>query len=424
VSDTALAYEGPPIAKRKAFARWRRIVCGILVVLVCILVPVSVLAVWLHDTVLDTDRYVSTVAPLAHDPAVQEAIATRVTNSLVASTDLKARLADALPARSPVSASAVADGIQRVVHDFALRLVRSDQFATLWKQANRRAHTQLVAVLQGRGRGNVETKNGQVLVHLGPVVTKVKSALEKAGINVFSDVDGERVNNQVVLLDSDQLSKAQSAVDAFDKLAVALPILTIVLFVGAVLLSGNRRRTLLRTALGVAFTVAVVLTLFNVARSGYLDALGPDVNHAAAANVYDQLLGFLRTALRSIFLLGLIAAIGAWLTGPGKYASRIRYSTVGLFRGRSRASGAQPSTAVAFVSLHRSPLRVCVTAIGLAILVGLSHPGPIAVLTVAIIVLVCLGIVEVLSRKASPRTDLSLADGLVESRQGGQLPES
>ena len=64
----------------------------VLVVLVCILAPVSVLAVWLHNTVLDTDQYVATVAPLAHDPAVQEAIATRVTNSLVASTDLEARV--------------------------------------------------------------------------------------------------------------------------------------------------------------------------------------------------------------------------------------------------------------------------------------------------------------------------------------------
>ena len=81
---------------------------------------------------------------------------------------------------------------------------------------------------------------------------------------MFSGVDAERVNNQIVLLDSDQLSKAQDAVDAFDKLAIALPILTIVLFAVAVLLSGNRRRTILRTGLGVAFGVALVLTLFNV----------------------------------------------------------------------------------------------------------------------------------------------------------------
>ena len=400
MSDTDLAVEGSA-APRTPVARWRRIVCAVLVVLVCILVPVSVLGVWLHGTVLDTDQYVDTVAPLAHDSAVQEAIATRVTNSFVASTDLETRLADVLPAKLPVSASAISDGIERFVHDLALRLVQSDQFATIWERANRRAHTQLVAVLEGKGHGNIETKNGQVVVHLGPVFERVKAALEKVGVNVFSGVQAERVNNQIVLLDSEQLSKAQDAVDLLDKLAIVLPIATIVLFAGAVALSGNRRRTILRTGLGVAFAAGLVLTAFNIGRSIYLDALGPDVNRAAAEHVYDQLLVFLRTGFRSVFVLGLIMAIGAWLAGPGEYATKIRDATVGIFRGRKRAPDAQPSTIAAFVSRHRSPLRVFVAGVGLAILVVLSHPGPIAVLIVAIIVLVCLAIIEALSRNAA-----------------------
>ena len=119
---------------------------------------------------------------------------------------------------------------------------------------------------------------------------------------------------------------------------------------GAVLLSGNRRRTILRTGLGIALGVALLLTLFNVARSVYLNALGPDVNHAAAASVYDQLVDFLRITLRSVFALGLVAAIGAWLAGPGETATKMRESTVGLFRGRRRASDAQPSAIAAFTS--------------------------------------------------------------------------
>jgi hypothetical protein len=405
VSDSALADEEPTKAKAKRVARWRRIVGGLLVVLVCILAPVSVLAIWLHNTVLDTDQYVSTVAPLARDSAVQDAIATRVTNSLVTSTDIEARVARVLPARAPISAEAVVDGITGVVHDLALRLVQSDQFATLWEEANRRAHTQLVAVLQGKGVANIETKNGQVVVHLGPVVDRVKAALEKTGINVFSGVEGERVNNQVVLLDSDQLSKAQDAVDAFDKLVVVLPILTIAFFVIAVLLSGNRRRTILRTGLGLALGAALLLTVFNVGRSVYLNSLPADVNRAAATQVYDQLLDFLRTALRSVFVLGLVTAIGAWLAGPGQTATTIRDSVVGLFRGRGRTADTEPSRIAAFVFRYRSALRVVVAGIGVAILVVLSHPGPIAVLVIAIIVLVCLAIIEALSRKATVRAE-------------------
>lgn len=401
MSGTAPTPDGPTSAGGKPVARWRRIVGGVLAVLVCILTPLSVLAIWLHDTILETDQYVATVAPLAHDPAVQDAVATRVTNSLVSSVDLEARLAEELPAQAELAAPAVADAVQSLVHEVALRLVQSDQFATLWEEANRRAHTQVVAVLQGEGPGNIETSNGQVVVQLGPVVDRVKAALEETGIDVFSDVDAARINTQVVLFESDQLSKAQGAVDAFDKVAIALPILTIVLFVIAVVLSGNRRRTILRTALGIALAVALVLTIFNVARGIYLDALGPDVNSEAAANVYDQLLDFLRTALRSVFVLAAIAAIGAWLAGPGRTASKIRESTIGLFRGRGRATDTQPSAVAAFVARHRAPLMVVVATVGLTILVVLSHPGPVAVLIVAVIVLICLAVIEALSRNAS-----------------------
>jgi hypothetical protein len=62
------------------------------------------------------------------------------------------------------------------------------------------------------------------------------------------------------------------------------------------------------------------------------------------------------------------------------------------------------------VSRYRNLLRVFVAAVGLVILVVLSHPGPIAVLIVAIIVLVCLAIIEALSRTASSHADPSLAD--------------
>ncbi|HEV8165803.1 MAG TPA: hypothetical protein VGR74_15420, partial [Actinomycetota bacterium] len=45
-----------------------------------VLAPLSVVAVWARGEVTDTDRYVDTVAPLAQDPAIQQAITTNLTN--------------------------------------------------------------------------------------------------------------------------------------------------------------------------------------------------------------------------------------------------------------------------------------------------------------------------------------------------------
>ena len=50
-----------------------------LIVLGCILAPVSVLAVWTANQVSDTNRYVENVAPLIHEPSVQNALTDKIT---------------------------------------------------------------------------------------------------------------------------------------------------------------------------------------------------------------------------------------------------------------------------------------------------------------------------------------------------------
>ena len=45
--------------------RGRTIAVALLLIVACVLAPLSVLAVWTKNTLLDSDEYVSTVAPLA-----------------------------------------------------------------------------------------------------------------------------------------------------------------------------------------------------------------------------------------------------------------------------------------------------------------------------------------------------------------------
>jgi hypothetical protein len=384
-------------AERRQLPRWRRIFVGVLVVLVCVLAPVSVMAVWLRNTVLHTDQYVDTMAPLAEDPAVQQAIANRVTNTLVGETNLEKKIADLLPDRAAPAAPFIAGGAEQVVRNTTLKIVESDQFATLWREMNRRAHKQVVAVLQGKGTDNVQTENGQVVVRIGPVVDKVLGALEKAGITLFENVQVDRVNREIVLVDSEDLRTAQSAVDLLNTLAWVLPFVLVGIFAIAVWLSGNRRRTVLRTALGIALAMGIVLTLFNLLRSVYLDALPASVNEDAATAVYDQVLSFLRTALRTSFVLAVVVAIGAWLSGPGRAATRIRDAVR-----RQPAAGGEVSPVGAFVGRYRTALRILVGAVAVIILVALSHPTPLAVLVVAVLVVIGLVVIELLGRNAPP----------------------
>lgn len=139
-----------------------------MITLTCILVPVSLLTVWVHDIVLDTDRYVSTVTPLASDPAIEAAAVHRITEAAdvrvdgaQVASDLAAWLqAQGLPARVGTAVKALGPQLDSAadaaVSKVATRFVESDRFEKVWTTANRAAHSSVVRALTGEGRGAVE----------------------------------------------------------------------------------------------------------------------------------------------------------------------------------------------------------------------------------------------------------------------------
>jgi hypothetical protein len=396
-SQSQVGDEAGNAASKKKAPRWRRALVALLVIGGCVLAPVSVIGLWARNTLLDTNQYVDTVAPLAKDPAIQEAIANRVSRRLVTSVDIEAELKADLPPRVQFAAPAIASGFESFVHVATLKIVQSDRFQTLWENINRRAHSRVVAVLEGEGTKNVDTENGKVVLDVSALIDRVKKRLDDRGITIFDNV-GKDAPQQFVLFESEQLTKAQSGVRLLKTVTYALPFLALLAFAVAIALSPNRRRTLLRAALGFAFGMALVLIVFNLARGAYLDAIeNAGRSRAAGAAAYDQILDFLRISLRTTFALGLVVALGAWLAGPGRLATRIREGVLGLVRG----GGEGEVTPVGrFVSSYRIPLRVLVVAIGILILVVLSHPGPLAVLVVAVLVVVGLLLIEFLGRSA------------------------
>jgi hypothetical protein len=64
------------------------VVATLLIIIGCILAPLSVVAVWTKNLVTDTDRYVTTVAPLARDPAIQNAVADKITVEIFSQLDV------------------------------------------------------------------------------------------------------------------------------------------------------------------------------------------------------------------------------------------------------------------------------------------------------------------------------------------------
>jgi hypothetical protein len=381
-----------PSEPDRPYGRGRRIAVTLLLVVACILAPLSVLAVWTRNTLLDSDEYVSTVAPLAKNEVIIDAAARNITQALVSETNVTAKVKDALPPRADFIAPAVASSLENVVNQLAVKVLSSDRFQAVWERANRRAHTQVVDVLTGNGSRTITTSNGEVAVNLGPVVERVRKRLDSLGIDVFSGAEAKRVSPRFVLFQSDDLKTAQSATDLLQKSAIVLPIVTLLLFAAAIVLSRRRRKTVLHAGLGLAAGMLVILLAFNVGRSFYLDAV-KSANRDAAAAVYYQVLNFLRLSARTGVVVGIFIAIGAWLAGPSSAAVRMRSMVRG---GQDR--GLATEGFAGWVARSRAGLRVVFIGLGVVVLVVWNHPKPLTVLAVTILVLIAIAATEIVAR--------------------------
>jgi hypothetical protein len=376
--------------------RWRRILVALLVIVGCVLAPISVIGLWARNTLLDTDQYVDTVGPLARNEAIRDAVSERVSRRLVESVDIEGEITAAFP-RAESIAPSIASGFETFVREATRRITETERFQELWENANRRAHARVVAVLEGEGTETVETRDGKVVINVSELTNLVKQRLGERGVTIFERVEKE-LPQEFVLFDSEQLTQAQAGVRLLKRVTYALPILALLAFAAAIALSPNRRRTLLRAALGLAFGMALLLIVFNIGRNFYLDAIQrAGRSRGANAAAFDQVLGFLRLSLRTLFALGLVVALGAWLAGPGRLATRIREGVLGLVRGKP---GAEVTDVGRFVYTYRVALRVLVIGLGLLVLVVQSHPGPLAVIVVAVLVVVGLLLIEFLGRAA------------------------
>ena len=313
----------------------RRVASAVLIVVACVLAPVSVLTVWIHDIALDTDRYVSTMAPLATDPAIQAAVTNRITLAVgdrVDGPEIAGEIADWLKSRGLPSRAAGAVGqlgpqldsaVDGAVDKVAARFVGSDAFATVWTQANRSAHTAVVDALTGKGRGAVGVDGGTVTLDVGTAVDTVKDQLVQAGLAPAAKIP--EVDRTVVLFQSDKLGKIRTGARLLDVVGNWMPVLTVLVAAAGIMLARRRRRALARTALGAAAGCLVVSIVLAVVRHYYLDHLPAQVlSPAAAAAVFDTLLRFLRVALRTVLVLGVVVALGAYLVGPGALPRALR----------------------------------------------------------------------------------------------------
>lgn len=291
----------------------------------------------------------------------------------------------------------------------ATRLVESDRFETLWVTANRTAHSTLVHALTGKGRGAVGVEEGTVTLDVGTAVDTVRKELESAGVGVASKIPN--VDKQVVLFKSDQLDQFQDAAHALDLAGYWMPVITVVLGAAGVLLARRRRRALAKAALGAALGCLIVAIGLVIARRYYLDHLPPTVlSEPAAATLFDTLLRFLRVTLRTVIVLGVVVALGAYLVGPGRLPRAVRGRAERSADSTARWAGSHGVTtgrAGTWTESHRRWLTIGVVLLIVLIFALWNNPTPVTILVLVVILLAVLVVIALLAadgRRSAPGT--------------------
>jgi hypothetical protein len=407
--------------RRTGRQRWRTIVATLLIVLACLLAPLSVVAVWARNQVTNTDRYVATVAPLAEDPAIQNAIADQITAQVFTYIDVRGltnEVVDALAARGLPPRLAdqlqaltvpIASGVQGFTRTQVGKVVQSQAFADAWVQANRVAHDELVKALTGEGGGAITVEDNRVSVNLAPFIQTVKQQLTAAGFTLAARIP--EVNASFTVFQSDSITRARSAFNLLNTLGVWLPVIVLILIVLGVYVARDHRRALVGAGLGVALGMLVLALGLAIFRSIYLNGVPADVlPHDAAAVLYDTIVRFLRAGLRTVLVLGLVVAAGAFLTGQSVTAVRTRESlarAIGWLQGGAEQAGLRTGPVGGWVHRHKRALRIgAVVAASLA-LVFWSRPTGKVVIGLALALLVALAIIEFLGRAPQPTAEVS-----------------
>jgi hypothetical protein len=362
--------------------RWKRMVAWVLVVLACILSVLSVISVFARNQLLNTDAYVTTVAPLSSNPAIQTQVAKQVSQNLISRTNVEARVKNALPSKAAFLAAPLTSELESTVNSLALKAVQSKQFSEVWVSVNRAAHKQLVAVLTGSSTGSVSSKNGKVTIDLSQVEVTIKKQLDAKGITVFNKVPAVK-GLDFVLFQSQDLVKVQKLTKLLNDLALVLPILSLLLFAASVVLARNRRRGLVRAAIGLALSMAAVLVVIAVARHQYLSGLGPNQSVTANQAVIDTVTAKLRLGLRIILGISALIALLALVAGNRRlraWASREDRSDNLVHR---------------FVVGHRGILQWCVLGLAVVVLAVWSEPTTLVAVIVVAIALVMIGAIGI-----------------------------
>ncbi|MFT8636637.1 MAG: hypothetical protein ABF811_01585 [Pseudoclavibacter sp.] len=173
---------------QRGSSRLRSFVSAVLVIVGVLALPLGLVANWAQNTLVSTDGFVTTLAPLAQDPAVHTLIVQQGSKAILDRTDLSQVDPDAthqlnssgLPAtiRDALQAQ-LAQSIlnaQNLLTSQLTALTSSPDFDAVWRQVLTSSHEQAIRTLDGEQLpAGKQASNGAFGVQVAPIAVALKA---------------------------------------------------------------------------------------------------------------------------------------------------------------------------------------------------------------------------------------------------------
>ena len=205
-------------------------------------------------------------------------------------------------------------GLRQVAGGGAEQVLQSTTAEELWKDANRAAHEQLLAVLENKKEA-VSTAEGNVTLNLGSLVTNLASQVG-IGSQLAEKLPPDA--GQITILRSDQLKTAQDIAVGIKGLALVLSLLTLLAFGLAIYLSREGRWvTVLFCGIGLVAAGFAVIVFRQIAGGIVVDQLVTDESVKPAAEATWSIGTSLMTSIATtVIVFGVLLGIAGWLGSP------------------------------------------------------------------------------------------------------------
>jgi Short C-terminal domain len=345
----------------------RRALPIVLTVMASIAAFLAIFSLWANRQFLNTDAWTDTSSELLEQPAVKSQVSGFLVDQLYTNVDVAGLLREALPPRADPLAGPAANALRGLAEKRAKILLGRPRVQTLWEEANRRAHTRLLQVLEGGG-DVVSTGGGVVTLDLKALLGQTENSVGVGG-RVQSKLPADAA--QITIMRSDQLGLAQDVLRILKALPLVLVGLALLLYTLAVYLARGRRREALR-ACGFGLVGAGVLALLvrSWAGDAVVDSLAKtDAVRPAVQVTWDLTTPLLEQAASAAIFYGAFIVVGTWLAGPTAVAVWVRRQLAPFMREPRFAYVAFAAVVVLILAWAPTPaLRQPVTALILMIL--------------------------------------------------------